>query len=392
MGKRRGHGEGSIHQRKDGLWCAIVDLGWVNSKRKRKYLYGKTRREVADALKALHRDLAAGVNVVPEQMTVAHFLDRWLNEVICHRSPRTQESYKGTVRLHIVPYVGATKLQNLRPEHVQAMVNTLARSRLGPRSVEYAALVLSRGLNQAKRWGYVQKNVVDGVELPKVRKLMIKPANENQARALLNAVKGHRLEAVYWVTLFLGTRRGEVLGLRKTDLDFSAMTITIDGSLQRVNGKLERSDPKTETSRRILPMPAVLAKVLREHLRRLDTEREKAGDRWEEHNLLFPTQLGTPLDPRNLLRHLKSILEAAGLPPTTRFHDLRHWCASLLIAYKVHPKAIQAILGHANIQITMDTYGHLLPSVLQDATDQMGALAPPEETEEDTQEKPDEEE
>jgi integrase len=160
--------------------------------------------------------------------------------------------------------------------------------------------------------------------------------------------------------------------------------VPIDGSLQRVNGKLERSDPKTETSRRILPMPAVLAKVLREHLRRLDAEREKAGDRWEEHGLLFPTLLGTPLDPRNLLRHLKSVLEPAGLPATTGFHDLRHWCASLLIAYKVHPKAIQAILGHANIQITMDTYGHLLPSVLQEATDQMGALTPPEETEEDT--------
>jgi integrase len=393
MGKRRGHGEGSIHLRPDGRWCAIVDLGRdANGRRKRKYVYGKTRKEVADQLKALHRDVAAGINLTPEQTTVEQFLHRWLDEIIIHRRPRTQESYRNTVRLHIVPYVGHHKLQKLSVEHVQAMVNKLTKSGLGARSVEYAALVLSRGLNQAKRWGYLQKNVVDGVELPRVKTHMVRPADEQQARALLDAVKGHRQEALYWIVLFLGLRRGEVLGLRITDLDFDTMTITIDGALQRQNGKLERSDPKTEGSRRILPMPAALAKVLREHLRRLDVERQQAGDAWQEHGYLFPTRVGTPSEPRNVVRNFKATLAAAGLPVTTRFHDLRHWCASLLIAFGTHPKAIQEILGHANIQITLDVYGHLLPNVLRDATDQMDALAPPEEAGEDSKEEPEKEE
>ena len=111
---RRGHGEGGIYQREsDGKWCASVDLGFVNGRRRRKVIYGKTRKEVADKLKALHRDQAAGLNIAPNQYTVAQFLNRWLDEVICHRRPRTQESYRGTVRLHIIPYVGSYKLQKL---------------------------------------------------------------------------------------------------------------------------------------------------------------------------------------------------------------------------------------------------------------------------------------
>jgi integrase len=290
MAKRRGHGEGGIYQREsDGKWCASVDLGFVNGKRRRKVIYGKTRKEVADKLKALHRDQAAGINLAPEQYTVEQFLNRWLDEVICHRRPRTQESYRGTVRLHIIPYVGTYKLQKLQPEHVQAMVNALVASGLGPRSVEYAALVLSRGLNQAKRWGYVARDAVEGVEFPSVKRRKIQPADEAQARALLDVVKGHRLEALYWVTLFLGLRRGEVVGLLKENIDWQANTITIDGSLQRVKGLLERSDPKTESSERILPIPAPLARVLKEHLRRLDAERDALGEDWQEQGFLFPS-------------------------------------------------------------------------------------------------------
>ncbi len=383
MGKRRGHGEGSIYQRdSDGLWCTSVDLGIINGKRKRKVIYGKTRKEVADKLKALHRDQSIGVNVAPEQYTVEQFLTRWLDEVICNREPRTQVSYRATITNHIVPLIGHYKLQKLLPEHVQGMANALrqkqpaeGKRKLGPRSVEYACLVLSRALNQAKRWGYVAKNVVNDVELPKVRRPKIQPATEQQARALLNAVKGHRLEGIYWVALFLRLRRGEVLGLKIASLDLVTKTLTIDGSLQRVGKELVRSTTKTESSQRTLPVPEPVLRVLRAHLQRLEADRLSAGDAWEEQGYLFPSERGTPIEPSNLIRHFKAALKRAGLPESTRFHDLRHWCASLLISYKVHPKAIQEILGHANITTTLNVYGHLLPNVLRDATDQMAGLA-----------------
>jgi integrase len=383
MGKRRGHGEGAIYQREsDGLWCTSVDLGIINGKRRRKVIYGKTRKEVADKLKALHRDQAIGVNVAPEQYTVEQFLNRWLDEVICNREPRTQVSYRATINNHIVPLIGHYKLQKLLPEHVQAMANALrqkqpaeGKRKLGPRSVEYACLVLSRALNQAKRWGYVAKNVVNDVELPKVRRPKIQPATEQQARALLAAVKGHRLEGIYWVALFLGLRRGEVLGLKIQSLDLTTKTLSVDGSLQRVGKELVRSNTKTESSQRTLPIPEPVVRILRAHLKRLETERLSDGDDWEEHGYLFPSERGTPIEPSNLIRHFKAALKRAGLPETARFHDLRHWCASLLISYKVHPKAIQEILGHANITTTLNVYGHLLPNVLRDAADQMAGLA-----------------
>jgi integrase len=390
MGKRRGHGEGAIYQREsDGKWCANIDLGWHGGKRRRKVVYAKTRKEVAEKLKKLQQEQAAGRNIAPEQYTVEQFLTRWLDEVICNREPRTQESYRATVKKHIVPYVGHHKLHKLLPEHVQAMANALRTKepgpkerKLGPRSVTYACLVLSRALNQAKRWGYLTQNVVDDMELPKARQTKIQPATERQARALLDAVKGHRLEAVYWVALMLGLRRGEILALRTTDIDFEAMTVRVDGSLQRIGKHLVRSGTKTESSQRTLPMPAPLAHVLRKHLEQLELERADAGTAWEEHGYLFPSRRGTALDPANLVHHFKAVLGTAGLPATTRFHDLRHWCASLLISYQVHPKAIQAVLGHANITTTLNVYGHLLPNVLREATDRMGGLAetPPEST------------
>lgn len=299
---------------------------------------------------------------------------RWIDEVICHRAPRTRESYEGVAKKHIYPDIGHLKLQKLLPEHVQAMANAIIAKGLSPRSSEYACLVLSRALNQAKRWGYVAQNVVDLVELPRPKRKKIAPIDERQARAFLDAVKGHRLEAAFWVALMLGLRRGEVLGLLKTSIDFQAKTVTIDGSLQRIGSKLVRSDTKTESSQRRLPLPEPLIKVLRDHLHRLEQERQDAGDNWVDTEYLFPSERGTPLEPRNLLRYFKEALVTAKLPEM-RFHDLRHWCASLLIAYGVHPKTIQEILGHANITTTLNVYGHLLPNVLRDATDRMAGLA-----------------
>jgi len=142
-------------------------------------------------LKAIHRDQAAGINIAPEQYTVAEFLDRWLQEVICYRRPRTQESYERMVRLHIIPSLGTYKLQKLLPDHVQAMMNALTATGLAPRTVEYACLVLSRAFNQAVKWGYVTRNVARLAETPRVPKHKIQPLDERQARILLNAMRGH---------------------------------------------------------------------------------------------------------------------------------------------------------------------------------------------------------
>lgn len=172
MGKRRGHGEGAIYQREsDGLWCTCVDLGIINGKRRRKVIYGKTRKEVAEKLKAMHRDQLLGVHLSSEQLTTGAFLDRWLQQVVAIRNrPRTHISYSDTVRLYIKPHLGTTLLLKLTPEHVQAMLNALSAQSLAPRTVTYTRAVLRKALNQALRWGHVHRNVATLVDVPAARR------------------------------------------------------------------------------------------------------------------------------------------------------------------------------------------------------------------------------
>jgi integrase len=387
MAKRRGHGEGSVHQRPDGRWCATIDLGVMNGKRKRKYLYGETRREVVEKLKAAQHAQASGANLAAERLTVAQFLERWLADIVSHRNkPRTVDGYTQIVRQHLIPHLGRHQLDQLTPEHVQAMLNTLASEGLKYHTLRNIRAALRRALNQALRWQYVQRNVATLVDVPRQTNtteddesndqgtFSIQPLDEQQARALLAAVAGHRLEPLYRVALSLGLRRGEVLGLRWVDIDFERATLRVTGALQRYRGKLERTSTKTTASTQPISLPPVLLASLRRHQEAQERERAAAGERWQERGLVFTTRLGTPIEPRNLIRHFKSVLKRAGLPQSVRFHDLRHSCATLLIAQGVHPRVVMEILRHSQISTTMNTYAHVLPRLQQDATAKIEAL------------------
>ena len=396
--RRRGHGEGAIYQRADGRWCASVDLGIIQGKRRRKVIYGKSRKEVADKLKALHRDQVAGINIAPEQQTVQQFLEQWLEQSIkLQRRPKTYHSYAQIVRLYLIPHLGQRQLSKLTPEHVQAMQNALLASGgvdqcgLAPRTVQYVRAVLRKALNQALKWGYVARNAAELVDSPRVEKYKIAPLSQAQAQRLLDAVQGHRLEALYRLTLSLGLREGEVLGLSWDDIDFDQQTLRITGALQRRDGRFQRVEPKTASSVRTLPLPVTLLRMLQAHRIAQHEERALRGEAWKDHGLVFPSNVGTPISPRNLVRHFKTVLKRAGLPETTRFHDLRHSCATLLIAQGVHPRVVMEILGHSQISVTMNTYGHVLPETQREAADKIDALFPerkqePPETEDSTPE------
>jgi len=372
--RRRGAGEGSIYQRADGSWCAMVDLGMVNGKRKRKFVYGSSRKDVAEKLKQLLHQQQQGVNIDPERLTVAEFLDRWLEQVIKpHRRPRTYSSYADTVRLYLKPRLGQHHLAKLTAPQVQTMINAMAATG-STRIAQYARGVLQQALNRAVKWDLLPRNVVQATDRPRSTTRAITPLTEEQAQQLLDAVAGHRLEALYRIALSLGLRRGEVLGLRWADIDFAKKTLRVSGALQRVQGKLERSLPKTRAGARTLLLPDVLVELLLDHQRRQVEERAFWGDEWQEHDLLFPAERGTPMEPSNLHRHFKLALKRAGLLLTTRFHDLRHSCATFLIAQGVHPRVVMEILGHSQISLTMNTYGHVQPETQRDATSKVADL------------------
>jgi integrase len=384
--RRRGRGEGSIHQRPDGRWCALIDLGIINGKRRRKYIYGATRKEVVEKLKAAQAAQTSGANLAVERITVAQFLDRWIADVVSKRNkPRTVDGYKQIIRDHLKPHLGRHQVDKLRPEHVQAMLNTLAAEGRKYNTVRNVRAALRRALNQALRWQYVQRNVATLVDVPRYGEddggeeaakpeFSIQPLDEEQARALLKAVAGHRMEALYRIALSLGLRRGEVLALRWSDINFDQASLRVIGLLQRLRGRLERGTTKTAASARGIDLPPVLLAQLRKRRAAQEQEREEAGEAWQENGLVFTTRLGTPIEPRNLIRHFKQLLKQAGLSETIRFHDLRHSCATLLIAQGVHPRVVMEILRHSQISTTMNTYAHVLPRLQRDATTKVEEL------------------
>jgi integrase len=374
MSKRRGKGEGSITQLPDGRWQARIDLGYVNGKRKRKSIYGKTREEVAKKLTRALADHQRGLPLPDERLTVEQFLHRWLEEVACPSvRPRTYASYAQLVRLHLVPGLGRTRLARLRPEDVQAFLNRKLQEGLSPRTVQYLHAVLRRALGQAEKWGLVARNVARLVDPPKVARPEVRPLTAEEARRLLDATRGDRLEALYSVAVAVGLRQGEALGLRWQDVDLDRGLLTVRVQLQRIGGTLQLVEPKSPRSQRTIQLPTVVVQALREHRARQLAERLQAGAAWQEHGLVFTTSIGTPLDARNVVRHFHRLLAKAGLPRMP-FHVLRHTAASLLLAQGLDLRVVQQVLGHSQIALTANLYAHVMPVLLREAAERMDAL------------------
>jgi len=153
---KRGRGEGSIFKRTDGRWCAIVDLGWENGRRRRKYLYADTRTDVAEQLARTLHDVSRGFPVAAERQTVGQYLTRWLEESVKPAvRPLTYEQYAQHVRLYIEPALGRILLSKLSPQQVQSFINNLSKHGLSPRTVQLALFVLRRALKQAVKWNFV---------------------------------------------------------------------------------------------------------------------------------------------------------------------------------------------------------------------------------------------
>ncbi len=245
---------------------------------------------------------------------------------------------------------------------------------LKPVSVGYLHRILRSALTQAVKWEMVRRNVATLVEPPRVEKVNRQVLDVDQAKAFLAAVKGNRLETLYTVGFAIGLRRGEVLGLRWDDVDLAEGSVTIRRELQRIDGKRQLVPyAKSQSSLRTITLPPQALEALREHRLRQLEARRAAGDEWqgEEWNLVFTTGRGTPLDGRNVERYFERALKQAGLPHQ-RFHDMRHACASLLLAMGVPDHVVMNILGHSSISITKNIYAHVYPSMQREAADKMG--------------------
>jgi integrase len=377
--KGRGSGEGSIYRRaSDGKWVTAVSLGHYLdkngvTKRRRKVIYGDTRREVAEKLTVLLMETQHGA-FVSDQQSVAQYLNYWLDKV---KRPKlrasTHQAYRFRIDRYILPHIGQYELAKLNAQHIQFMFHALIEDGLSPGSLRFIRAILRTALKHAIGIELITRNPLAMVEVPSVKQYHATILQPEEARRLLEAVRGDRLEALYTVALALGMRRGEIAALRWEDVDLAHGTLHVRRTLVRITGKVVSMPPKTEKGNRKIDLPAVVVTALRQHRFQQENEQRLTGSAWKDEGLVFTTPRGTALLLEKFGVMLQEHLARAGLPHL-RFHDLRHSCASFLLAQGVPPKVVQEILGHSSIAITMDVYGHLLPGARRDAADKMDDL------------------
>ncbi len=355
---RHANGEGSIWRRKDGRWVGATYAATNTGGRKRVHVYGKTRTQAREKLTELQRELDRGIRVPVENWTVQEYLEHWLADVVKpSRAPKTHQGYELVVRRHIVPRIGRKKLRTLAVHDVRRMVQVLQDSGMRRRGVQFVHSTLRAGLQNAVRDELVTRNVAKLVQVPSPQYEVGRGLAPDQARKLLDAAKDDRLSALYVVAVYLGLRRGELLGLQWKYVDLDEETLQVVQTLQRVDGRLQLLPPKTRTSRRTIPLPTPVVEALRSHKIEQGKERLAAGPRWTDSGMVFATTVGTPIEPDNLSRswyRVRTVLDE----PLPRFHDLRHTCVTLLLTEGVAPHIVQQIVGHSGIDVTMTIYAH----------------------------------
>lgn len=391
MAKKRGNNEGTIYKRPDGKWCAQVTIGRdTNGKLKRQTFYGKTRQEVADKLLKVQNDLKTGTFVEPNKLTLADWINTWLFEYKKNNiRPSTFESYEYLTRVHINPILGHILLKGLRPDNIQRLYNEKVSNKESPDAASLSAntvnrihVILHSALDQAVKNNLVIRNVADFTTLPKQPKKEIRVLTVEEQYKLLNSLKDERLKTCFILALASGVREGELLALRWKNVNLKEGTIAIKESLKRVKifdedspakTKLIFQEPKTKSGKRVVPLPQSVVKELIEHKKKQNEEKLKAGELYENNDLVFATELGKVLEPRNFLRTFYRIIKNADIEHIN-FHALRHTYATRLLEANEHPKVVQEILGHSDITLTLNTYSHVLPDIKMAAAQKLNHL------------------
>jgi len=383
--RKRGHGEGTIYYREsDGYWCSQITIGTdpKTGKPKRKTFYGRTRKEVAEKLTKAKQTLSDGLYIEPSKATLGQWLDKWLTEYKKPQlKPSTYQSYEFWINAHIKPDLGEAPLEKLQPHILQKFYNDKLKSGrrdgeggLSTRVVRYFHAIIRQALEQAVKEGILPRNVADATNPPTIQHKPMRPLAEEELLKFFEAAKDDRYFAGYVLAATAGMRRGELCGLCWDCVDLEQGTVTVRRQLLVLKDGLSLEDTtKSKRGRRSIALTNDAIRELKAHRRRQAQERLLMGQAYQDNNLVFAREDGTPTDPRNFTKRFQRILKRAGLPKV-RLHDLRHTHASLLLSRGVHPKIVQERLGHSSISMTLDLYSHLAPGLDEAAAATLNGL------------------
>lgn len=395
MAHKRANGEGSIYKRKsDNRWTGKLQVGFKpDGSPKYKVVYGNSQGEVKDKLEKLKGNIQNNTFVDTNKITFGQWLYNWLNVTIkATVKDTTWLIYKNLIEKHITPELGGVRLQLLRTRDIQKLYNKKMKSGrcdgkeggLSSKTIKHMHQVIRGALDQAVKEGFISNNVADAAKTPKLVIKEMKTFTIEQVREFLEFTKNNkrynRYYAAYFLEVYTGLRRGEILGLRNKDIDFEKKTITVVQQLVKVGSKNYLRELKTESSQnRVIAVPDEVIKVLKEHQKNKTEEYKLLGydDIKIKHEmkegLVFTNELGYIIQPRNFVRNFKAALKAAGLPDL-RFHDMRHTFVVLSLQQGVDIKTIQSDLGHKEISTTLDRYGHVNNEMKREAAEKRSGL------------------
>ena len=369
MKKRRGNQEGTIYQRPSGKWRAQISIDG-----KRLSYSAETRKDAQNWLREIRNDIERGLTHDGATLTFGEWLDEWLNSKEHHVAIQTHSYYSQLVRDYIKPVLGMIRLRELNSRQIQRFYNSKVSDGVGLRTIQKTHTVIHASLNSARKFGMIPFNPDDATNPPKPKSKAMKFLTQEQIKKLLEVSKStnDRYYPLYYLALVTGMREGELLALKWENIDFEKGILNVKFNLKRIpGGGLNIDKPKTVSSIRSIKLGEDTIKVLRAQKKNL--EEAIFCDYWHDEGFVFPSKTGTAVDPSNLLKQFRKLLEIAELPKI-RFHDLRHTAASLMLNNGVDVLVASQRLGHAHPSITLDVYGHLMPSIQNEAAEIIDAL------------------
>lgn len=361
---------GHIVKRGHDSYTIVINLGTdpATSKRKQQWVSIKGNKKDAEKrLAELLHQIDTGSFIKPAKDTLGGYLEGWLKDYAWpNLAPRTAEGYEHIMLHHIIPTLGNIVLNKLKPEHLQRYYSEKLTAGLSAQTIRHHHTALHKGLQTAVEWGLLSRNVADTVKTPRAQQSEMQTWNEDEVSHFLEIAKGSHYYALFYTALFTGMRRSEYLALRWSDLDLLLCQAYVNRSLHVLKGgQVVYRSPKTAKGRRMIALSPSMASVLREHYEKAKLERAMLGVSLKDDDLVFCQPDGSPLLPNTVTHAWIKLVRRTGQKPI-RLHDARHTHASLMLKQGTHPKVVQERLGHAGIQITLDTYSHVAPG-LQEA-------------------------
>jgi integrase len=337
----------------------------------------RTHAEAEKWLRDQHSKLDQGFDFQGSKTTLAEYLPKWLETRKIDLRPKTAHNYRQTITKHIIPFLGTITLQDLSLVKIEKFYADLVQSGVGTRTIRICHNILHKSLEKALRYGLVTHNPAHGAALPRYTHSEMQVLDQTQVGQFLIAAQSSSYCALFHLAITTGMRQGELFGLKWPDLQWLTGTLHIQRQVQRVSGQgWSFVEPKTKAGRRTIKLGEGTIQILREHRAQQEIQKVKAGQSWQENDLIFPNEVGDPGDPSNLRKDFQKTLARAGLS-LIRFHDLRHTAASLLLNNNVPLIVVSKMLGHTKPSITMDIYGHLYHESQGEAAEIMDKLVTP---------------